>query len=450
MIYLTSIQNLAGTNNIFGSTFGVFMWDLCVILFTSVFFIIQGLSLIFLIYNFFLQAISLRKPKRNYDYHAPEKRFIVFIPAHNEENVVPQLVDNLLNRMNYPKELLDVYVIADNCTDDTAMVARNAGAKVIEHFSAPDEPKGKPHGMKYAFEQIGDYMNNFDFVAIFDADNLVSIDYFTEMNSQLMSNDEIKVSQGYLDCKNCDSSVVSLGYSLSYYQSNRFFCYARQTLNLAPVIGGTGFVMAVDTLNELGWTVDSLTEDLEFQMQCVLNDKKIVWNHFAPIYDEKPTGFKQSIIQRVRWARGHWTVERRYFGPLIKKIIGTYFKTGKIDFTSIDSALYCIAPLTTGVSPIILAINALTLKRDDLMMFALMSVGMFTLSIILSNYALRRDTKQMINSSLPRMIIGLLWYMSSAMVVYMYGILTYTTNVWVRTEHKEETGIQDLLAIIDN
>ena len=424
---------------------GEFLWWIFEGIGGVMLFAIQLLSIIILVYTIFLAFISWRKPNRDYKMHAPTKKFLVLIPAHNEEKVVGSILDNLLHQINYPKELLSIYVIADNCTDNTAKIAKASGVKVIEHFSRPNEPKGKPYGIKYALDQLGETIKLFDNIAIFDADNLVSVDFFYEMNSQLISNPDIMVSQGYLDAKNVDDSIVSLGYSLSYFLSNRFFCFARNKLGLSPVIGGTGFVMDIKVIQELGWTVNSLTEDLELQMQCAMNGYKIVWNHFAPIYDEKPTEFKQSLIQRTRWARGHWTVNRRFFIPLIKKFVSTLYYEGRFDSVVLDSAYYCISPLAIAASPIILLISIINGNQQDLIFMILLSLISLFGTIFLALFAMQDDSVQTTNSSLLRMICGLVWYMGSAMLVYLYGILTYKQNVWIRTEHKSTTALSDII-----
>jgi len=449
-IMLTSIRNLPSINTIFETGLGEVIWFILNGLGIIAFYFIQVLSLGLILYTVFLILIALKRPERDYELQAPQKKFLIFVPAHNEETVVAQIINNLLHEVHYPKELLDVYVIADNCTDSTAAIARKQGAKVIEHFSAADEPKGKPYGIKYALAEIGDELKKYDAVAIFDADNLISLEFFNEMNSQMLSDPNIMVSQGYLDAKNVDDSLVSLGYSLSYYNSNRFFCFARNKLNLSPVIGGTGFVMDRRVLEELGWTVNSLTEDLELQMQCALHGYRVVWNHFAPIYDEKPTGYKQSLIQRVRWARGHWTVNRRFFFPLIKKVIKRYITKGELDLIALDSALYSISPLANGAAPVILLIALFTAGMWQLIFMFIVSFLYIVGTIVLAQYAMRRDSRQRSVATIIEMFGGLVWYMMSGMCVSLYGILTYKQNVWVRTEHSAAREIQDILAISED
>ena len=115
---------------------------------------------------------GFRKAKKDYADHDPQMRFLALVPAHNEERVIADIIRNL-QEMDYPEELMDFYIIADNCTDRTAEVARSLGAKVIEtRKESPDAPTGKPIALWKALEQI-DYRNQSDLVMIVDADNLI-------------------------------------------------------------------------------------------------------------------------------------------------------------------------------------------------------------------------------------------------------------------------------------
>ena len=78
----------------------------------------------------------------------PKKTFALLVAAHNEEAVVCDIVESL-NRLDYPKEMYDVFVIADNCTDNTAMKARSKGALVYERFNK--EKRGKGFAMEWMF-----------------------------------------------------------------------------------------------------------------------------------------------------------------------------------------------------------------------------------------------------------------------------------------------------------
>jgi len=111
----------------------------------------------------------------------PEKRFALIASAYNEEAVIAQLVDSLVN-LDYPKELYDVYIIADNCTDKTADIAKEHGANVFVRFNKVQ--KGKGYAIEWCFNKIFDSNKQYDAFCIFDADNLVHKNFLLEMNKQ--------------------------------------------------------------------------------------------------------------------------------------------------------------------------------------------------------------------------------------------------------------------------
>lgn len=94
----------------------------------------------------------------------------MIVCAHNEEQVIGQLVENL-HLLNYSDHLYDIFVVADNCKDNTAQIARQAGAIVYERFN--DNEKGKGFAMDWMFQRLFEMERQYDAVCVFDADNLV-------------------------------------------------------------------------------------------------------------------------------------------------------------------------------------------------------------------------------------------------------------------------------------
>ena len=193
-----------------------------------------------MVYQIVIGFFGFRKAKKDYKDHDPESRFLVLVPAHNEEKVIGDIIQNL-NDMDYPKELYDFYIIADNCTDNTAEVARNLGAKVIEtRKESEDAPTGKPIALKKALQAVGDYQDRYDLMMIFDADNLMDTNMFREVNSQYLDKGKPDFIQCYLGAKN-KKGVVAWFYYTGYTLTNRFFDLAKYRLGLNCAIGGTGF-----------------------------------------------------------------------------------------------------------------------------------------------------------------------------------------------------------------
>jgi cellulose synthase/poly-beta-1,6-N-acetylglucosamine synthase-like glycosyltransferase len=282
--------------------------------------------ILIIVYQLYISVFGFKKVTKDYRDHEPKLKYLVLVPAHNEEAVISGIIDNLQS-MDYPKELYDFYILADSCEDRTAAIAREMGANVLETFKEnPDAPTGKPIVLQKALNALAGYGDKYDLVMFFDADNRIDTNLFREVNSQLLDHPEADIVQCYLGCKN-KKGLVALYYYMSYTITNRFFQYAKSRIGINSVIGGTGFAVRADYLAKRGgWTAMSLTEDFELQVEATCEGKRILWNNNVRIYDEKPTSWRASLRQRIRWAQGHWFVcfknTRRIIRALREKRIG--------------------------------------------------------------------------------------------------------------------------------
>lgn len=267
---------------------------------------------IYWLYQLMVSVCSLVKLKDKPIIKEKNNRFMAIIPAHNEEIVVGNLIASL-KKQNYPKELFDIYVIADNCTDNTARVAKEAGAIVYERFD--EEHKTKGYALDWFLKQKIEENAEYDAFCIFDADNIVDVNFIKNMNKKLCQGEE--VVQGYRDIKNPTDSWVSAGYAIFYWTMNRFYHLARYNLGLSPLINGTGFMVKFDLIKPTnGFDTVTLTEDIEFSLKTIISGKKLGWATDAIVYDEQPVGFKQSWSQRSRWTVGHIQCLKEYTKPL--------------------------------------------------------------------------------------------------------------------------------------
>lgn len=314
-------------------------------------FVFQMLVFILTMYYFFLAFFGLRRKNEKKNYNS-DKRFAMIVAAHNEEVVIGNLVESL-KKQKYPKEMYDIFVIADNCTDNTAKVARECGANVYERFNK--EQRGKGYALEWMFAKIFKMNKRYDAIAVFDADNLVSPNWIKEINSKMTQG--YKVVQGYIDSKNPNDSWIATSYSVSFWSQNRMYQLARSNMGLSNQIGGTGFAIDTNILRNFGWGATCLTEDLEFSCKLILNGEKVGWAHDAIIYDEKPLTLQQSWVQRKRWMQGFTDVASRYFFKLLKK--------GFVErkWFILDCALYVIQPFLTlmlGISMLLTLIHLIS------------------------------------------------------------------------------------------
>lgn len=306
----------------------------------SVLIISQLVTLFFTAYQTIISTLGmLWKRGTGYLNNTVGRRYALVVCAHNEEQVVGDIVNNL-QQLDYPRELYDIYVIADNCSDNTARIVRDLGAIAMERH---DKTKvGKGYGIEWFLDELWgleDEGKHYDAVAIFDADNLVTTNFLKQVNAKMDADHE--VIQVYIDSKNPNDTWITRSYAFSYWATSRIYQLARENIGLSAQLGGTGMVFSASVLKEMGWEAKSLTEDLEFTVKYHLErNKSVAWLHTAKIYDEKPLKFKQSFAQRIRWMKGHFDCAFRYFKPLVKNIV----KGNGSRLASLDILIYLIQP----------------------------------------------------------------------------------------------------------
>jgi len=246
----------------------------------------------FVIGMFFTRKFKPAKKKHKY---------AICIAARNEKYVIGNLLDSI-SKQDYPKELLTVFVVADNCTDNTAEIVRKKGAICYERFD--DIHKTKGFALEYLFDNIEkDYGRmNFDGYFIFDADNLLKSDYISKMNDAFDSGEKIITS--YRNTKNFDENWIASTYALHWIRSIRTNHRARSVLRLATNIQGTGFLFTNEIVRD-GWHYTSLTEDRALTADAVAQGYRISYQDEAEFFDEQPVSLKVALRQRLRWSKGH-------------------------------------------------------------------------------------------------------------------------------------------------
>lgn len=254
---------------------------------------------------------------------AKPHKFAVLICARNEENVVGTLIESIAAQ-DYPGELVKVVLVADNCTDKTADVGREHGAIVYERHDT--KYIGKGYAMDYALKRLAEEYGDdaFDAFVVFDADNILTKNYLTEINKTFSDGYEVVTS--YRNTKNFGESWISGSCAVWYIRESKYLNGSRMRIGACPQVSGTGFLFSNKIKKEnSGWPFHTLTEDYEFTCDSVVKGIKFGHCETAHFYDEQVAGFRQSWRQRLRWTKGGLQGFIKYWKPLLKGVFSKNF-----------------------------------------------------------------------------------------------------------------------------
>lgn len=321
----------------------------------TVYTILKGLSLFLVtltticyLYQIVYLIVPFFEKRRK---HKPVRlhRFAILIAARNEEAVLPHLLESIRNQ-GYPAELLDTYVVADNCTDRTAEVARAHGAQVFQRFNK--QQVGKGYALNFLLQQIDGNvgLDQYDAFLVFDADNLLEPDYVSQINQTY--SDGYEAFCGYRNTKNFGGNWLSAGYGIWYLHDSTHLNRSRMILGTTCAVTGTGFGFTRELLERCGgWHFFTLTEDIEFNTWCATHGVRIGYCHDAILYDEQPENFWQSWRQRTRWTQGGLQVSVKYAKDLFLGL----FRGGRTAYASFEMATlsmwgYGMSALSCGMT----------------------------------------------------------------------------------------------------
>lgn len=410
---------------------------------------------LFAVYYAFLALVGLIFRKQKYKMQEDKEKFCIFVPCHNEEPVISATVENLLN-INYNPELFDIFFIADNCADKTADKIRETIAKhgaknffCLERNVNDPNKRGKPHALRWGIDLLEEddkFYNKYTQFMILDADNFVDPDILKHINSQYLSYKESKrpvMIQTYLDSKN-KNNLIARGYYASYRISNGFFQLPLHKLGLVPAIGGTGFSMSTQFLKDIGgYNCTSLVEDLEIQTIATLRGKRVVYNHNTRIYDEKPTGVKQSIVQKSRWSQGHWFVFFKYAGRLLLRMLNPkeikYFFKRLHMVTYLSAMLHLLLGVISTIYTFVLICCGVAIAVPAPLIYINLGIGLFMFLIIPISSILdgpKQEKKRVLLEFIPNfiaiIIASLIYSIANIIGFFNCG----NQKVWRKTAHK--------------
>ncbi len=392
---------------------------------------------IFWIYQLVISACALIKFKEKELIINKKHKFMAIIPAHNEEKVIGNLIESLKNQ-DYDKELYDIYVIADNCTDSTAQIAKEAGAIVYKRFDETRKTKG--YALDWFLKQKIAENADYDAFLVFDADNIVDKNFIKVMNKKLCQGEE--VVQGYKDIKNPTGSWVSAGYAFFYWTMHRFYHLARYNVGLSPLLNGTGFMVKFDLIKSEGWNTITLTEDIEFSLKQIIKGKKLGWATDAIVYDEQPEKFAASWKQRSRWTVGHIQCMKSYTKDLALAV-----KENKT-IMNFDGLLYIVGSIPMFVASIALVLSNIVIYLLDSMTMAQLilnvmrfAIPTFALPIITSLFTMYLENKP-IKPMLKYVLLYPL-FMGSWLIIN-FKCLFKQNIAWEKIDHVRSVKIKEI------
>jgi 1,2-diacylglycerol 3-beta-glucosyltransferase len=260
----------------------------------------------------------------------PAHRFIIAIPAHDEASVIQATIQRLFT-LDYPAHLFSVHVVADHCSDNTAVLARQAGAYVHERHAGPRT--GKDAALSWLFQRVLD--EGCDAVVIFDSDTRVAPDFLRMMDARLVQGD--RVIQGQHIISNPESGWFPALTWAMFLIDNRFQNLGRANLGWSAKHMGDSICFRADVLGKTGWG-EGLTEDYQLRQRLLLEGVKIAYEPAATGYGEAPSTWAQARKQRERWLRGTHDASQKLAGRLLKEGIR------RRDAVLLDGALQAYLP----------------------------------------------------------------------------------------------------------
>lgn len=375
-------------------------------------------------------------------------QFLIVIPAHNEEKLLPQLLDNL-QMLAYPQSGYGVHVIADNCVDKTAELARQHGA--VAHERQNDTQKGKGYALQWLLEKLWRDDVPHDAIVILDADTVVSENFLEVMNNRL--NNGERVIQSYYAVQNPESSFsAGLRYAalavLHYLRPQ-----GRMVLGGSAGLKGNGMVFAADVMKNQTWSA-SVTEDIELHMTLLLSGERVTFAPDAVIQAEMPDKLTDARSQNVRWEQGRLEMAKKYVPQLFTAVLRQANRPKKA-FVLLDAIMEHLIPpfsVLAGLTAVsflgsllwwLIDISALGNQPAALASGPTFNLSLFSLILslaLLSGQALYLLAGlKMVNApkSVYRVFVYAPWYILWKIWHYVRVLFGFKQQSWVRTTRNE-------------
>lgn len=272
--------------------------------------------------------------------HFPEaktlRKFGIVIAAHNEEEVIGHTVRYMLEKLNYPKDRYDLFVVCHNCTDNTAKVAREAGANIVI-LEDPDpshamEAYPVARGVQELIARGG-----YDIFVRFDADNLPHPDYLRKMNDAFETG--VEIARGFEASTNLKQNNWTKVSGTYYIRDSRIACNFRERAHLDSMLTGAGLTCSMKILEEIGgWDAFETSEDVDFTFRRMIEGKRIHYVADAILYEDQPSTLKDNYARLTRMGNGL----NKMFWKKGWAFLGHFFTTGRFSFIDLFMQVFFI------------------------------------------------------------------------------------------------------------
>ena len=239
-------------------------------------------------------------------------RFDVIVPAHNEQALIESVVRDLL-RLEWPRAAFRVLVVADNCTDATAAVARAAGAEVLERNDA--QLRGKGYALEFAFQHSREH-GSADAVVVIDADSKVSHNLLRACAARLDAG--AQAVQVYYGVLNPHTSWRTRLMCIALTAFHKVRSRAREHLGVSCGLRGNGWCVTHAVLQRVPYQAYSLAEDIEYGIELGLAGERVHYADEAEVTAEMVNDARSASTQRRRWEQGRWQLITGSTGALLR------------------------------------------------------------------------------------------------------------------------------------
>ncbi len=267
--------------------------------------------------NLMVRSARRKKPSAPLLAASPDllPRLIVVIPAHNEEVVILPTLESL-TAQSYPKERFEIVVVADNCSDTTASLARGVGATVLERINL--ELRGKGYALEWAIKRLWERDEKPDAVVIVDADTMVAPDFLAVLSHQLFEGagpeswaTHRRALQGRYGVLNGGESWRAALMEGAFELVNHVKPLGRSAKGFTVGLKGNGMGFTRAVLEVAPWSGSSITEDIDYGLDLLLNHGLVVgYTPEAVVRAQMPNTGSQAASQRARWERGRYRLLR--------------------------------------------------------------------------------------------------------------------------------------------